>query len=76
MGAEKVMEAEGGGKALALEQLRGRLNEYESEMKRYLDTHEARVDTYKFSVEKEGDGYVIDIAVKASVHPRSAGISR
>lgn len=76
MAAEKIIEAKGGGKTLTLEQLRSRLNGYESEMKDYLDTHEARVDTYRFAVEKEADGYAIDIAVKATIRPKRGGISR
>ena len=76
MATEKVIETKGGGKTLTLEQLRSRLNAYESEMKQYLDNHEAHVETYRFAVEKEGDGYVVDIAVKASIRPKRAGISR
>lgn len=76
MATEKVVEAKGGGRTLTLEQLRGRLNAYQSEIRQYLDSHEARVDTYRFAVEKDGEGYAVDVAIKASIHPKQAGISK
>ena len=77
MSTEKVMEVKGGGQRLTLQELRSRIATYRTEMRGYLDSHEATVEMYKFSVEKEGDGYSIDVAVKASIHPKNkTGISK
>lgn len=43
---------------------------YESQIKEYLDNLEATVDTYKFSVEKHGDGLSIDMALRAAIHAK------
>jgi len=77
MTTEKVMEVTGGGRSVTLQELRGRLATYESEMRAYLDSHQANVEMYKFSVEKEGDGFSIEVDIKASLHPKNrAGISK
>lgn len=76
MATEKI-EVKGGGPNLTLQQLRGRLATYENEMREYLDSHQANVEMYKFSVEKEGDGFSIEVDIKASLHPKNrAGISK
>jgi len=77
MSSEKIMEAKGGGQRLTLEQLRSRMATYRNDLRAYLEGHEATIETYKFSVEKEGDGFVVDMAVKAAIHPKNkAGISK
>ena len=77
MATEKVVEVKGGGQRLNLEQLRGRMTTYRNEIRQLLESHEAAVETYRFSVEKEGDGFVVDVAIKASIHPKNlAGISK
>ena len=71
MPAEKVVEIKGGGQNLSLQQIRSRLATYESEFRQFLDTHQANVETYKFSVEKEGDGFSVEVDIKASLHPKN-----
>ena len=77
MTSEKIVEVKGGGPNLTLQQLRSRLATYENEMREYLDSHQANVEMYKFSVEKEGDGFSVEVDIKASLHPKNrAGISK
>jgi hypothetical protein len=71
MTSEKIVEVKGGGPNLTLQQLRDRITTYENEMKEYLDSHQANVEMYKFSVEKEGDGFSIEVDIKASLHPKN-----
>ncbi len=71
MPAEKVVEIKGGGQNLSLQQIRSRIAGYESELRQFLDSHQANVETYKFSVEKEGDGFSVEVDIKASLHPRA-----
>ena len=76
MSHEKIVDVKGG-QRLTLDQLTNRLATYRTEIKQLLDSHEAAIETYKFSVEKVGDGFVFDIAIKASIHSKSrAGISK
>lgn len=77
MASEKIVEMKGGGPNLTLQQLRGRITTYEAEMREYLESHEGNVEMYKFAVEKEGDGYSVEFAVKASIHPKNkSGITK
>ncbi len=77
MATEKVMEVKGGGENVTLEELRSRVAAYRQEISAYLGGIEANLDAYKFSVEKAGDGFSIDVNVKATVHPKNkAGISK
>jgi|GEM_PF-6469608 len=71
MTSEKIVEVKGGGPNLTLEQLRGRLATYENDMRAFLDSHQANVEMYKFSVEKEGDGFSVEVDIKASLHPKN-----
>ncbi len=74
---EKMVELKGGGEALTAENVRARIAAYRRQITEYLDSIEANVESYKFSVEKSGDGLLIDVAVRASVHPRNrSGISK
>jgi len=74
MPAEKVVEIKGGGQNLSLQQIRSRISTYESELRQFLDSHQANVETYKFSVEKEGDGFSVEVDIKASLHPRAKAV--
>lgn len=44
---------------------------YEHQIREYLDKLEATVDTYKFSVEKHGEGLTIDMALRATIQVKS-----
>jgi hypothetical protein len=77
MPAEKIVEVKGGGQNLSLQQIRSRLATYEGEFRQFLDSHQANVEVYKFTVEKEGDGFSVEVDIKASLHPKNrAGISK
>jgi len=56
---------------VSLDSVRHQLMSYEHQLKELLDKLEATVDTYKFSVEKQGEGLILDMALKASVHVKS-----
>jgi hypothetical protein len=56
---------------VSLDNVRHQLMSYERQLKELLDKLEATVDTYKFSVEKQGDGLTLDMALKATVHVKS-----
>jgi hypothetical protein len=56
---------------VSLENVRHQLMSYERQLKELLDKLEATVETYKFSVEKQGEGLILDMALKASVHVKS-----
>ena len=56
---------------VSLDNVRHQLMSYEQQLKELLDKLEATVDTYKFSVEKQGEGLILDMALKASVHVKS-----
>jgi hypothetical protein len=62
-----------GGKKLGenLDDVKGRLLAYENQIKDYLDNIEAHVEGYKFSVERQGDALLIDIALKAKIQLES-----
>jgi len=75
--AEKIVDVKGGGKSLSTQEIQARLATYRREIREYLNSLEANVESYKFSVEKEGEGVVIDVAIRAAVHPKNrAGISK
>jgi hypothetical protein len=74
---KKIVELKGGGPNLTLQEIRSRLTAYENELKQFLDSHQANVEMYKFSVEKQGDGYSIEVDIKASLHRKSsAGVPK
>jgi len=70
MSSEKLMEVKGGGRAVNLENIRRQVRVYEGRLREYLESHEANIDEYKFSVEKQGENYIVDVAVRARIHPR------
>jgi len=71
MASEKIVEVKGGGQNLSLQQIRSRLTTYENELRQFLDSHQANVETYKFSVEKEGKEKKIEVDIKASLQNKS-----
>ncbi|MDA4128994.1 MAG: hypothetical protein OK422_06035 [Thaumarchaeota archaeon] len=58
--------------AVSLDSVRNQILTYEHQIKEYLDKLEAKVDTYKFSVERHGEGLTIDIAFRATVHAKGS----
>jgi len=60
----------------SLEDVRHQLGAYEDQIKQYLENIEAHVDGYKFSVEKQGDTLVIDMALKAKIQLKGSNGSR
>jgi hypothetical protein len=61
-----------GGGRVSLDGVRNEILGYEHQIKEYLDSLEAKVDNYKFSVERHGDGLTIDIAFKATVNAKGS----
>jgi hypothetical protein len=61
---KKVMER------IDLEEVKGKLGKYHSEIKKFLESFEASMETSKFSVERDGDGLSIEIAIKARIRPK------
>ena len=55
-----------------LDDVKRQLLVYENQIKDYLDNIEAHVEGYKFSIEKQGDALVIDIALKAKIQLESS----
>jgi hypothetical protein len=55
---------------VSLDSVRNQIMSYEQQIKQYLDNLEAKVETYKFSVETTADGLTIDMALKATIHSK------
>ena len=55
-----------------LEDMKRQLLVYENQVKDYLEDIEAHVDGYKFSIEKQGDALIVDIALKAKIQLKSS----
>ncbi|MHB1869125.1 MAG: hypothetical protein ACYCPP_09300 [Nitrososphaerales archaeon] len=60
----------------SLESVKEQLLTYGSQIQEYLGKVNANIDGYKFSIEKQGDGLLIDIAFRAMVHPRTSKITK
>jgi len=56
----------------SLESVKEQLLTYGIQIQEYLGKVDANIDGYKFSIEKQGDGLLIDIAFRAMVHPRTS----
>ena len=56
----------------SLEGVKEQLLSFGSQIQEYLGKVDANVDGYKFSIEKQGDGLLIDIAFRAKVYPRTS----
>jgi len=69
--------ADVGGEHATLEQLRHQFSEYEHQIREYLSHLDASIDMYKFSVEKNGEAFTFDVAIRATVRPkRQTGTSK
>ena len=55
-----------------LDDVRKQLLAYENQIKEYLSKVNANMDSYKFSVEKHGEGIVVDIAMRATIQPKGS----
>lgn len=55
---------------ISIEDIRNQMVTYGSEIQQYLKNVDARVDGYKFSVEKQGDGLEVEVQFKANIHPK------
>lgn len=69
MSGGRILERSGEG--VSLEELRNRIKKYGDELREVLVDHDASIDTYKFAVEKEGDAYSIEMAVRARIKPKA-----
>lgn len=76
MSEKKILEMKGDGQPLSFQEIRDRVLAYENELRAYLVDREATIENYKFSVEKETDGLVVDVAFRARIHHSKAGISK
>ena len=56
----------------SLESAKDQLLTYGKQMQEYLQKVDANVDGYKFLVERQDDGLLIDIAFRATVLPRTS----
>ncbi len=54
----------------SLETVRKQLVAYGDEIQEYLGKVDAKVDSWKFSFEKKDEGLTVDIAFRATVHPK------
>ncbi len=70
MTTEKILEIKSGEEKQAIEQVGNRIAEYGRKLNEYLESIGANVDAYKFAVEKQGDAFIIDAAIKASFRPK------
>jgi hypothetical protein len=74
---QKIVEIRSGGQSLSARDVRARISAYRSQVHDYLENLDGNVDSYKFAVEKQGDGIVVDVAFRASIHPKNkAGITK
>ncbi len=53
-----------------LESIRKQVRTYESTLRDYLEGHEANIDEYKFAVEKSGEDFIVDVAVRARIRTK------
>jgi hypothetical protein len=54
----------------SMDAIMGHLNTFGNQMRDYLNNVEAKVEGYKFAVEKKENGVTIDASFKAFVKPR------
>ena len=57
-------------------ELRTQFSRYEKEIMNLLENYKASVETSKFAVEKEGEGFSIEVDIKASIQPRKKSRAR
>jgi sulfate adenylyltransferase subunit 1 (EFTu-like GTPase family) len=54
-------------KSTSMDSIMSQLSNYVDQIRQYLDHVEAKVEGYKFAVEKRENGVTIDVAFRASV---------
>ncbi len=54
----------------SLDTVRKQLVTYGDEIQEYLGKVDAKVDAWKFSIEKQNEGLIVDIAFRATIHPK------
>jgi len=54
----------------SLDTVRKQLVTYGDEIQEYLGKVDAKVDSWKFTIEKQNEGLTVDIAFRATVHPK------
>jgi len=55
----------------SLDSVKKQLISYGDQIQEYLGKVDAKVDSWKFSIEKQSEGLVVDIAFRATVHPKA-----
>jgi hypothetical protein len=60
-----------GGKKLTMESL-SQVTRYGHQLSELLNSLGAKVEAYKFAVEKKDETLIIDVAIRASFHPKDA----
>jgi hypothetical protein len=54
----------------SMDTVKKQLVTYGDEIQEYLGRVDAKVDSWKFSLERQDDGLTVDIAFRATVHPK------
>ena len=54
----------------SLDDAKAQLVSYGNQIQEYLGEIDAKVETYKFSIEKQDEGLSVDIAFRATVRPK------
>lgn len=65
------MSKSGNEEHISIDNVKNQIQSYEHQIREYLSKIDATVDTYKFSVEKHGEGITIDISFKATIQPKA-----
>ena len=48
------------------------LTDYGSQVQNYLNKVDAKIDGFKFSIEKHKEGLIVDFSFRATIHPKDA----
>ena len=51
----------------SLESVGNQLSTYERQLRRTLHDLDAKIDSYHFSIQKEGEGITVDLAIKTTI---------
>jgi len=54
----------------SLDGVKSQIETYGTQIREYLNSHQATIDAYKVSVEKDGEGFTVDFALRAKIHPK------
>ena len=75
MTPEKTQETRSGERNLGEEPL-SQIAAYVHQLNEYLESVGAKVEVYKFSIEKQDEALIVDVGIRASFHPKNrTGIS-